>query len=142
VTDAIPSDHPAVDSYRVELAAVGSTNRAQLSLPAELDCAEGDFVRLVVADQQTHAKVVSTLAGERAIRAAYANKRLARTDGGTDRLREWLDSAGFGPGSTLVLDVLTPGYAYGLRVPGERVVYDPVEKPDSSLSDIAESLTE
>jgi hypothetical protein len=142
VTDAIPSDHPAVDSYRVELSAVGSTTRAQLPLPPELDCEEGDFVRLVVADQQTHTRVVSSLAGERAIQAAYANKQLARTDGGTDLLGKWLDSAGFGPGSTLVIDVLTPEYAYGLRVPGERVVYDPVEKPDSSLSDIAESLTE
>jgi hypothetical protein len=142
VTDAIPSDHPAVDSYRVELDSVGSTGRPQLLLPAEVDCAEGEFVRLVVADQQTHAEVVSTLGGERAIRGGYANKRLARTGDGTDLLDSWLDDAGFEPGSTLVLDVLTEGYAYGLRIPGERVVYDPVEKPDSSLSDIAESLDE
>ena len=140
MTDAIPSDHPAVDSLRVELSAVGSTGRAQLALPAELECAEGEFVRLVVDGRKTHAEVVSTLDGERAIRAGYANKRLARTEAGTDLLGEWLDDAGFGPGSTLVLDVLTEGYAYGLRVPGERVVYEPIEKPDSSLSDIADSL--
>lgn len=142
MTDAIPSDHPAVDSHRVEIAAVGSTGRPQLVLPAELTCEEGAFVRLVVDGQQTHAEVDSTLGGERTIRAGYANKQLARTGSGTDLLREWLDDAGFGPGDTLVLDVLTEGYAYGLRVPGERVVYDPVEKPDSSLSDIADSLGE
>jgi hypothetical protein len=38
--------------------------------------------------------------------------------------------------------VLTEGYAYGLREPGKRVVYEPVERPDSSLADIAESLEE
>lgn len=142
MTDAIPSDHPAVDSHRVELSAVGSTGRPQLVLPADVGCAAGDFVRLVVDGQKTHAEVVSTLGGDRAIRAGYANKRLARTGEGTDLLDEWLDDAGFGPGSTLVLDVLTEGYAYGLRVPGERTVYEPIERPDSSLSDIADSLGE
>lgn len=142
MTDAIPSDHPAVDSYRVELSSVGSTGRPQLVVPAELTCEEGDFVRLVVDSQQTHARVDSTLSGERTIRAGYANKKLARSNDGADLLGAWLDDAGFGPGSTLVLDVLTDGYAYGLRVPGKRVVYDPIEKPNSSLSDIADSLGE
>lgn len=140
MTDAIPSDHPAVDSYRVELSSVGSTGRPQLVVPADLDCEAGEFVRLVVDGRKTHAEVVSTLGDERAIRAGYANKRLARTGEGTDLLGDWLDDAGFGPGSTLVLDVLTEGYAYGLRIPGERLVYDPIEKPDASLSDIADSL--
>lgn len=140
MSDSIPSDHPAVDSHRVELSSVGSTGRAQLVLPSDVACDENEFVRLVVGDQQTHAQVVSTLGGELAIRSAYANKRLARTTDGEDRLSEWLDDTDFGPGSTLVLDVLTEGYAYGLREPGGRVVYEPIEKPDSSLSSIADSL--
>lgn len=142
MTDSIPSDHPAVDSHRVELSAVGSTGRPQLELPVELRCEDGDFVQLVIDGQQTHTEVVSTLGGEHAIRGGYANKRLARTKDGTNLFTQWLGNAGFGPGSTLVLDVLTNGYAYGLRVPGERIVYHPIEKPDSSLSDIAESLGE
>lgn len=140
MTDAIPSDHPAVDSHRVDLTTVGSTGRPQVLLPDELTCKPDDCIRLVLADRQTHAQVASTLSGEPTIQGAYANKQLARTTEGENLLSAWLDDVGLDPETTLVLDVLTDGYAYGLRVPGERVVYDPVEKPDSSLSDIADSL--
>lgn len=142
MTDALPSDHPVVDSHRVELDAVGSTGRPQLVLPAKLSCDPGDSVRLSIEGTQTHAEVVSTLRGDPGIRGAYANRRLARTGDGENLLADWLDESGHGPGSTLVLDVLTEGYAYGLREPGKRVVYEPVERPDSSLADIAESLEE
>ena len=139
MTDAIPSDHPAVDSYRVALTTVGSTGRPQVLLPAELTCEPDDFVRLVLTDP-AHAQVASTLSGEPTIQGAYANKRLARNADGENLLVTWLDETGLAPDTTLVLDVLTEGYAYGLRNPGERVLYDPVKKPDSSLSDIADSL--
>jgi len=142
VTDRLPSDNPVVDSHRVELDAVGSTGRAQLVLPPGLSCGPGDIVRLSLEGTQTHAEVVSTLRGEGAVRRACRNRRLARTGEGTDLLGGWLDDGGHGPGSTLLLDVLTEGYAYGLREPGERVLYEPVEPPDSSLADIAESLDE
>lgn len=140
MADSIPSDHPAVDSYRVDLTTVGSTSRPQVVLPAELRCESEAFVRLVVGEQQAHAQVASTLDGDRTIQGAFANKRLARTGDGENLLAAWLDEVGFEAPTTLVLDVLTEGFAYGLRVPGERVVYEPLEKPDSSLSDIAESL--
>jgi hypothetical protein len=140
MADAIPSDHSAVDSFRVDLTTVGSTSRPQVLLPEELDCERDEFVRLVLGDRQTHTQVVSTLDGDRAIQGAYANKRLARTADGENLLATWLDDVGVEPRATLVLDVLTEGYAYGLRLPGERVVYEPLEKPNSSLSDIAESL--
>ncbi len=142
MTDRVPSDHPVVDSHRVELSAVGSTNRPQLVLPAVLSCDAGDLVWLSLAGTGTHAEVVPTLSGETAVRAAYANRKLTRDRTGEDLLGSWLDERGFGPGTTLVLDVLTEGYAYGLREPGARVVYDPVDRPDSSLADIAESLGE
>lgn len=140
MSDSVPSDHPSVDSHRIELAAVGSTGRPQLLCPSPLDCASGDFVRLTIDGTTTHAAVVSTLAGDTAVREAYANRSLARTGEGRDILGEWLAATDNGPGDTLVLDVLTEGYAYGLREPGQRVVYEPVEEPDSSLVDIAESL--
>jgi hypothetical protein len=142
MTDRLPSDHPVVDSHRVELDPVGSTGRPQLVLPAKLSCDPGDSVRLSVGGIQTHAEVISTLRGDSAIRGAYANRRLARRENGRNLLADWFDEGGHGPGSTLVLDVLTEGYAYGLREPGERVVYEPVEQPDASLADIAESLDE
>lgn len=142
MTDRLPSDHPVVDSHRIELDAVGSTGRPQLVLPPGLSCDPGDIVRLSLAGTRTHAEVVSTLRGETAVRRACRTRRLARTGEGTDLLGGWLDDGGHGPGSTLLLDVLTEGYAYGLREPGERVLYEPVEPPDSSLADIAESLGE
>lgn len=142
MTDRLPSDHPVVDSHRVELDAVGSTGRPQVLLPPELACDPEEFVRLSIGGGQTHARVVSTLRGEPAVRGAYQNRRLARTHEGTNLLADWFDGHGYDPGTALVLDVLTAGYAYGLRKPGERVVYEPVERPDSSLADIADSLGE
>lgn len=142
MTDALPSDHPSMVSYRVTLEAVGSTNRPQLPLPDELDCEPGDVIRLTVDGTRSHAEVTETLRGKSAITGAYANRRMARTGEGTDICGEWLREQGYGPGETVVLDVLTEGYAYGLREPGARVVYHPVKKPNSSLADIAQSLDE
>jgi len=142
VTDPLPSDHPVVDSHRIELDAVGSTGRPQLVLPSALSCAIGDTVWLSLAGTGAYAEVAGTLHGDAAIRAAYANRQLARTAEGGDLLGDWFEEHGFGPGTTLLLDVLTEGYGYGLREPGTRVVYEPVERPDPSLADIAESLGE
>ncbi len=142
MTDPLPSDHPVVDSHRVELDAVGSTGRPQVVLPSALSCAIGDTVWLSLAGTGAYAEVAGTLHGDAAIRAAYANRQLARTAEGGDLLGDWFEEHGFGPGTTLLLDVLTEGYGYGLREPGTRVVYEPVERPDPSLADIAESLGE
>lgn len=140
--DAIPSDHPTVESVRVECSQVGRTGRIQLPLPAEFGLEAGEFVRLSIDGERTHARVGSTLDGEPSIEGAYANRRLARTEEGTNLLAEWLVEHGHGPGSTLVLDEVTAGHAYGLREPGSRVMYEPSDPPNSSLSDIAESLDE
>jgi len=140
VTDRVPSDNPSVDSYGVTLDSVGSTNRPQLVLPTELCCERGDFVRLVTDEDRAHAEVVSALDGSHAIRAAYSDRAAARHGDGPDLLGCWLDEHDVGPGDTLVIDVLTEGYAYGLREPGDRVIYEPPRRPDASLSDIAESL--
>jgi len=142
VTDSIPSDHDTVDSYRVELDSVGRTGRPQLPLPAAVDCEVGDVVDLTVFGDRLYAAVVSNLAGEPAIQGSFANRRLARTQEGENLLRSALDERGFGPGTTLVFDVVTEGHAYGLREPGNRVVYEAADPPDSSLADIARSLDE
>lgn len=142
VTDRVPSDNPSVDSYGVTLGSVGSTNRPQLVLPAELCCERGEFVRLVTDEDRAHAEVVSTLDGSQTIRAAYPDRATARSGDGPDLFGRWLDDHDVGPGDTVVVDVLTEGYAYGLREPGERIIYEPPRRPDSSLADIAESLEE
>lgn len=91
---------------------------------------------------QLFAVVETTISGEPTISGAYENRRRARTLDGTNHLRQWFDSNGLAPGSTVLLDVVTAGYAYGLREPGTRVVYEARDPPDSSLTDIAESLGE
>lgn len=91
---------------------------------------------------QLFAVVETTISGELTISGAYENRRRARTLDGTNHLRQWFDSNGLVPGSTVLLDVVTAGYAYGLREPGTRVVYEASDPPDSSLTDIAESLGE
>jgi hypothetical protein len=140
VPDAIPSDHPTVDSLRVECSQIGRTGRLQLLLPGDLSGESGAAIRLHIEGTTAYTAVVSTLDGEFAIQGAYANRRRARTEEGTDLLQEWLESNGYGPESTLVLDVLTDGYGYGLREPGDRVVYEPTDSPNSSLAEIAQSI--
>jgi hypothetical protein len=142
VTDSIPSDHAAVDSYRVTVESVGRTSRPQIELPDDVDAAVGDIVELTVFGDRLYAEVVSNLSGERAIQGAFANRRQARQGDGENLLRSALDERGFGPGTTLVFDVVTEGHAYGLREPGNRVVYEAADPPNSSLADIARSLEE
>ncbi|MEF8813764.1 MAG: hypothetical protein V5A55_08095 [Halovenus sp.] len=141
MSDAIPSDHDAVESHRVTLSQVGSTHRLQVPLPAAASCEPGDVVSLSLSGDRVYAAVTTTLRGDRAVRDAFPTRHLARRDGeGEDELARWLDRVEADTSDTLVLDVLTEGYAYGLREPGTRVVYAPPDPPDQSLADIARSL--
>lgn len=138
--DHIPSDHATVESHRVHLSQIGRTGRLQLPLPESLSCDVGEFVRLSFDGRNYHAKVTRSLDGAHAITGAFPTRQLARTEEGTDELARWLDDIGAERGDPLVFDVLTAGYAYGLREPGERVVYSPPDSPDSSLADIARDI--
>jgi len=142
VTERVPSDHKAVESHRVHLSTVGRTSRFQLSLPEELSCESGDIVSLSLAGDQAYAEVETTLEGDPAIRGAFADRNLAKTRTGDDEFDAWLQGTDATAGDPLVLDVLTAGYAYGLRLPGDRVVYTAPEKPESSLQSIAQNLDE
>ena len=139
--DGLPSDHDAVESHRVHLRQVGRTSRLAVSLPESLSCVPDDVVRLSLEGTVAYARVDTDLRDNPVVRGAFPTKRLARTpDEGEDRLASWVSEAGFDGGDPAVLDVVTEGYAYGLRQPGERVVYASVDAPDSSLADIADSL--
>lgn len=141
MTERLPSDHDAVDSHRVHVETVGATGRRRVPLPAAVDATAGDVIYLSLEGDAVHAPIEETLAGDLAVADAFDNARLAgATDEGTDRLRAWLEEVGLGAGDPLLLDVLTPGYAYGLRRPGRRVVYAAVEAPPDSLADIARDL--
>lgn len=143
MTDSVPSDHPSVSSHRVHLSSVGHTSRTQVVLPEDCEATADDVVSLSLSGDNYHSQITTTLAGERVIRGAFTNRRLAR-EGEDSRaenaLLAWVGETGLEAGDALVFDVLTAGYAYGLRQPGERVVYRPPDAPDSSLADIARSL--
>ena len=143
MSDRVPSDHDAVDSHRVRYDTVGHTSRPEVVLPEGVDLAVDDVVRLSLEGDAVHAAVAETLAGDLALRGAFDNARLARTDGeGEDRLHAWAADLGLETGDQLLLDVVTAGYAYGLRRPGQRVVYEAPDPPDSGLADIARDLAE
>lgn len=142
MTERVSSDHDTVESHRVHLSTVGRTSRFQLPLPDELSCETGDVVSLSLAGDQAYAEVETTLDGDPAVRGAFADRNLARSRNGEDEFDGWLQGTDATAGDPLVLDVLTPGYAYGLRFPGDRVVYVAPEKPDSSLQSIAQDLDE
>jgi hypothetical protein len=143
VSDRLPSDHEAVTSYRVHVEQLGRTGRPRVPLPEGLDAAPGDVVRLSLEGDAHHAAIREDVSGEADIRGAYANARLARAGeegDGENAFRAWVTDAGLSVGDVLLLDVVTPGYAYGLRRPGERVIYDAVDPPDGGLADIARDL--
>jgi len=140
VSDRLPSDHDAVTSYRTRRERVGRTSRVRVPLPAALDVAEGDVIRLSLAGTTYHAQVQSSLDGDLDVRGAFDNARRARAREGDNHLQSWVDDAGLGPGDAVVLDVVTSGFKFGLRRPGQRVIYEATDAPSSSLSDIARDL--
>lgn len=142
MADRISSDNETVSTHRVPVETVGRTSRLRVELPQGLDLDDGDVVRLTLDGSESHARIETSLDGTPEIRGAFDNARLARSDEGEDRLAAWLEAADVQAGRSVLLDVLTPGYHYGLREPGERVVYTVRDPPDSSLSDIARSLEE
>lgn len=144
MTGRIPSDHDTIESHRVRLATVGRTGRPEVELPEAVgeDLDEDDVVRLFVDGDEYHARVERDLGGAAVFRGAYANARLAREagDGATDELAAWRDDQGLADGDQLLLDEISAGFAYGLREPGERVLYPDREQPAGDLADIAADL--
>ena len=140
MSDRVASDGDAVTTYRARLARSGGTRRPCLRLPDDVAVDAGDLIRLVLDGTEYHARVEGDAEGA-LIRGAYDNRRLARADGeGSNRLVEWVRGTDRETGQSVDLDEVTPGYLYGVRVPGRRAVYTVTRQPDSSLSSIAEGL--
>ena len=141
MSDRVPSDHETISSHRTHREQVGRTGRPRIPLPDDLDVAVGDVIRLSLSGEEYHAQVTRSPDGGRDVRGAFFDARAARTDGeGENYLPEWADDVGLAVGDPVVVDVVTHGYKFGLRCPGERVVYDATDAPSSSLSDIARNL--
>lgn len=142
MADRIASDNDSVSTHRLTLETAGRTSRPRLELPDDLAVDDGDVVRLTLDGSDCHARVERSLDGTLELQGAFDNPRLARSEDGVDRLAEWVDDSDAEPGRSVLLDVLAEGYHFGLREPGQRVVYTVREPPDDSLSSIAQSLEE
>lgn len=140
MADRLPSDHDAVQTHRGPVSQVGRTGRPEVAIPDALPLEDGDVIHLVLDGEQYHGQVETTLEGDTVIRRAADNARLVREGEGEDRLSEWFDAIDVAFGDSVHFDVVTEGHKYGLRSPGNRVVYSATDRPDSSLTDIARNL--
>lgn len=138
--DRLPSDHASVRTERAQVERSGGTRRPCLRLPDGLDAERGDYLRLVLDGDEYHARVQADASGL-LLRGAYDLRSEAKDPGRAEnRLVEWLQEHDREPDDPLDLDVLEAGERYGLRLPGERVVYTDTSSPGSSLQDIAKDL--
>ncbi|WP_121823661.1 DUF7112 family protein [Halostella salina] len=145
MTDRLPSDHDAVTTVRATLGTVGSTSRPRIEIPADAahEFPADDVVRLVVDGTERHARIETALGDDRrVIPGAYDAPRLARDPGDApNRLLAWVDATdAVSVGGSVLVDVVEDGFKYGVRAPGERVVYEATESPDEGLASIAEQL--
>ena len=136
--ERLPSDHPSVETVEVTLDSWGRT-RSRLSVPAD-DRFPAGAVRLVIDGDTRHATIEQAGDGQREVKGAYDNARLAREHGGEDRLEGWRRAVGLDHGRRVALDIVESGFLYGIRKPGERAVYEAVESPNESLASIARDL--
>ena len=146
MTDRISSDHPSITTVRATLARHGATDRPRIAIPSTHAEAfpAGEVVRLVLDERTYHARVDRTFDDDgRQLTGVYDSPTFAREPGsGPNRLVSWVASADLAIGGSVLVDVIEPGYASGLRKPGATVVYDAVEPPKDSLAAIARSIEE
>lgn len=142
MADRLPSDHDAVETRRVTVGRVGRTDRPRIELPDDLEVSAGDVIECVLDGDGYYAAVETTLDGTAMLQHVADNRRLARETEGENRLVEWFEASDCSLDGSVHLDIVTAGHTYGLRTPGQRVVYSATNAPDDSLASIAENLDE
>lgn len=140
--ERIAHDHPTVETVPATVARDGPTRRPMVTFSADLELEPGDLMRLDLDGTEYRAPIEK--AGEDALglRLAARSPTQARNPGdGDNALLEWLEERTVDVGQTLHLDVVEPGFRYGLRMPGEKAVYQS-GRPDQSLAAIARQVGE
>ena len=141
MVDRVASDHPSVRTLDGTLVSHGPGSRAAVELADGGSIPTGEVIRLVVDGTERFAQPGSFAGGTVRLSGAFDTPEYARSPADrTNRLREWLDRTELTIGRTVHVDVVDEGFKYGLRAPGERVVYDVPETPDDSLASIAAEL--
>ncbi|SFS45422.1 DUF7112 family protein [Halostagnicola kamekurae] len=142
MADRLSSDHPSIRTVRATLSE--TTTGVRLEIPGEeRDAfAVDELVRITLEGTERFARVERALTGdELTIEGVYETADGARDPrAGTDVLPEWCDEHTRRDGGSVLIDVIEPEFAYGIRGPGETTFYDASEPPKSSLSDIASDI--
>lgn len=121
----------------------GGTRRLEVRLPTDGEASfpVGDVVRVVLDGTERRARVDQTADGTPVFRGVYDTPSQARDPGSAaNRLDEWVDSEGLEAGRSVHVDVVEPGFKYGVRAPGDDATYESTGRPDQGLADIAASL--
>lgn len=143
MTHRVANDHASIETVRGRLARQGGTRRLRIVFPTEAadHFPVDDTIRLVIDGHARHAEVSLDAQGSPEIRGAYDSPRFAREHQGDNRLLEWIEDTGLSLGRSVLVDVIVEDVQYGLREPGEHVVYTAVDPPSNDLADIAADLT-
>lgn len=144
MADRLSSDHPSIRTVRATLSE--TTTGVRLEIPGEEsdDFSVDELVRITLEGTERFARIERALTGdELTIEGIYETTEGARDPReGTDVFPDWCDDNTIRDGGSVLIDIIEPEFAYGLRSPGETNYYDASEPPKSSLSDIANDLEE
>lgn len=139
----VASDGDSVVTVRATLARTGRTDRPRIRLPEDADPERfppEEPVRVVADGRTYHAVIDYDLEDRLVIAGLYDNAARAREGDGENHLDAWADAADIEFGGSVLLDVVTAGFQFGLRAPGTDAVYTVLDEPDSSLADIARQV--
>lgn len=140
MTDRVSHDHPTIETVSATVARYGGTSRPEIRVTDRLSVEQGTVVRLVLGGREYYAEVQAADSDTPVLRGAYPSPRTARNPGGaTNHLAEWVEEQDLEWGRTVQVDVVAPGFKYGLRAPGESATYK-TGRPDEGLADIARDL--
>ncbi len=139
--DRIASDTSAVSTYRARVTRYGGTRVRCLRVHERIGLEEGETIRLVLGGDSRFAPVEID-SRSLLIRGAFDDRQLARSREGKNRLHEWFATREVNRGATVEFDEVSQGQVYGLREPGERILYEIPRRADESLRNIAESITD
>lgn len=143
MADRIPCDHPTIRTLRGQLERHGGSRlRIRLAGDDAAALPTDEVVRVIVAETTRFSRPTpGPHDGSVIITGVYDSPSVARNPGsGTDRLQPWLRDLGRRAGQSVLVDVVEPGVAYGLREPGEHTVYTGIEGPKPDLASIARAL--
>ncbi len=140
--DRLSSEHPSVETIRASHASTPSGTEVHVPAENADSFPTDEVVRVALDGDQGFAHVKRALTGDhRTIRGVYETPAHARDpSGATDRLTPWLEATAIPAGGSVLVDVVEPGFLYGLRKPGTTAYYDAIEPPKRSLQDIAKGL--